>query len=441
MCKPKRAVDFRGLLFLCLCAAAANASANPYPYDGPYFADVEMSWSPGGTTAFLGSGIQNADPRNGKLLSTSVQVTIPMVITASGEMSQAGVVGRVDDEYRISIPDLRWNETFTGQTGIDAIGDPSPGNPIPFGPEEYQLPPVEAQGVRTGYPQFDVKNPSVYDFRLDAFGPGFGDLQITVTSALAEGPAGTIDSYQYHTKAQVTVLQDFEPWKINEMLAERINPQVVSGPYNGIQVNPIPWLDFSSRELASLNQYDHFNWVQYLVAFEDNGVFLDNVQLQNLIGRGFGLDPSHSTQLGKPFDNYDPVWNEVFVPFSTANMTPEANDGLSFRDYPNLLEPGRTAYFVTALVGVRADHSYDFLSDVFAASNGKQFQFRWKYMQTGKGKNEGNVLLFNPDSTLGGEGVAEFIGFGVPEPSSLVMAVVGGCLLGIALRRLPRRRG
>lgn len=201
-------------------------------------------------------------------------------------------------------------------------------------------------------------------------------------------------------------------------------------PQNGITI----------QQAAQLGGYDHFNWLQRITKFEFEGEVRSSIEPFGLsfLGREIGLDPLIGGNPWSLADSEDLYFDETPVLFRSDYFIQNGENQVFFRDSPNLIEKGWTAYFETHFVGVRSDGSYDILSTIL--DDADELTFRWKYTQTVDFCpqflcSESGVVgvLQNIDPLLGGLGEVEFIGFGfeptdtIPEPSSA--AILGLTLI------------
>jgi hypothetical protein len=209
----------------------------------------------------------------------------------------------------------------------------------------------------------------------------------------------------------------------------------------GAQLSIASSFGLSLSQVAQLGGFDHFNWLQNITGFSFNGAPRTSIAPfgVSLVGRSTGVDPALGGNFGQFADNLPPYWNEVNCTLCSSNYFIRTGDNQTvFRDAPNLIQAGWSAYFQTQLIGVRADGTYDILSDTW---NDPGLTFRWEYTQTSNFLNDGTVgVLSNIDPALAGGGDVTLLGFGevgaVPEPSTWAMMLLGFAGIGfMAYRR------
>jgi len=425
------------------------ANAQPYPYPYPYAgpsADIEaMAWNvPGSQNAnFM---FESAEIRNGELLSTTVSFNIPYIFDVSGTAGDH-LIGHVDDDWTLSIPALNVNSPFAGRSEIQCGGPGGTGCTGPYMLTDYTIGSLASQFFYPPAMTFNRSDPESYN-PPELLSPGEqfpGSLSV---SSVKGNDSGTIDTFQYHTTATVTVTHQFRQWEVRDILAQQIDP--VGGVY--MSVAPKPLFEFTEEETAHIGQYDHFNWKQIITrAVNDNGEdvvsqdefaswFAGYPQPAPLLG---GPDPRLGGQLGTLADNLDLYWDEAllagrsdyFYANRDVTLVGEGNRKLGplyFEDRPNLLVTGREVYFRTSLVGVLEDGSYEDLSVLYP---GEGFVFFWKFRQTQD--YSGGVASFNNiDPNTAGIGEATYLGNDVPEPSTL--CILSGLTMLAVLRRRTR---
>jgi len=184
--------------------------------------------------------------------------------------------------------------------------------------------------------------------------------------------------------------------------------------------------------VANLCNYDHFNWLSTITDFYFYGQPSNCIAIPGLLIsiRCTGVDPTLGGIFGLgTSDYYPPYYNEVSCLLCASNLLYSSGDNQEvFVDAPNFIQAGWAAHFTTQLIGVRADHTYDILTDVLGYPG---LTFRWEYTQTrtcsGLSENCGNTaLLANTDPSLGGGGQVNFLGFG-EEPTTLPLTSGQSC--------------
>lgn len=418
---------FTFVLLLGSAAAMGQTIPYPFPYTPPRSIKTTMVWS-----APVGSSIDftfpaSADIRNGELQYVNVTIDFPYptfnATVVSRDQSTPGVdIARMTDTYKLSAPSLDINVQFPPAT----IHGWWLGGPVPpvftYNNTPYFL------GSGSCYspygPQFDVFHP-------DAYAPKYlGATAGTLSVQSVHTPlSGSFNDFSEHVDDIFSLNATFREWKVNEVLAQRARPD--PSEIHGLQVHPVPRFNFTfdTKEVANLGQYDHFNWYQEVVGFRTGvsatgaGAWMTSAQMKAYInqqtgghGRGFGPDPLSGGNPGSPYgaDASPLYWDEVAVPGRLGlYFWPAQHQGVNFSDFPHLLAQGDQVSFMTALVGVRADHSFDLLYKT-GIPNADDFLFRWTYTQSTPTVGI-SVFLDNADPALGGGGTSTLLGNGIGD--------------------------
>lgn len=467
-----------------------------------------MSWSAGGGTSVPFAFASPVDIKRGEVTGYTLGASIPYRFSVTGVIDnprETGLVGRVYDTFTMT----HLSQPYLGYAEVNCLGGPG-------APCNSQVDVRNFQGGTLNFGE-NIAEPRRFNVNApDAYSPPPGGLsgQLSVQSAfdnsnrpgfpnVLQPVIGNLTSYSQNTQATINFSMAQRPWTTTEVLADRVTPVISLTPQGQayITVDITPRFGFTLTEAAALSGYDHFNWRQELqvvrtgmlgpvasqVVYAPGGSNL--AQLDALWGRGLGLDP----YLGCYYYLADPRCNNAinmtdFTPLywdefdSPRNFVPGATDyrwqrfqmGARFEDRPNLLRAGTEVDFITQLVGVNADGSFDVLSELPIA-NADDFTFRWRFLQTADYVNPNQPggsaigILQNIDPLLGGMGVITLLdangnpittpgngggtggGTGggnggntppgeVPTASSLSLLLIGALAFGAATRRAGARR-
>lgn len=355
-------------------------------------------------------------------------------------------VYRLDETFSLAAPSLGLATITLTQTPIDFHCTSGPcGSQILF---SGVSPGFTLRDIKSYDPgRFDVKAPAAPDLFVDR-GGSTTTLRYTPQSTLGPNAFAITD---VAVSGTVTVEQVFRPWRLNEAL----DLNVTVGSATGARATPR--FGFTMSELATLGGYASFNWLQEVIDFHVDGKRLATAAERIAeFGRGLGPDPLPGgnpglrQSLGLPDADASPLYYDLVAMagraayFAAGHVT---EDGAQFDDRPQFFEKGRTAFFQTSLVGVRADGSYDLLADLF---DDDRLTFRWSFEQTEDSLLApfgGAGMLQNLDATLAGIGVATLLGFGFadepppdPPPVGAVPAPAGASLLALGMLALAVRR-
>jgi hypothetical protein len=404
-------------------AALAQPFPYPYPYDPPLPVVRVANYGPSDSVT-VNFNFPASDVRNGELIETGFGIKhfgVWDVTAKRGTATDGDVVARVDATMRFTESNTGIDYSYVGQRfRVDAVGNPPASQEFtntPFGDPTGAPPTIPWRGI-----PFDIRNPDAYP--TNQLGPFSGGL--TITSSY-QPVKGSFENFQVRGTVEFTVGQAFRPWETHEVLAKRATPTITpSGHKTGMEVNPVPRFGFTPEEAAHLSQYDHFNWYQEVVGFRIGvsatnpaGTPLTSAQMAAYEashsaaeeGVGFGPDPAPYGNPGNVADRYLLYWDEKEVDDREPGYRWEDNNyGLHFEDYPNLLR-GNQMFFMTALAGVRKDHTYDLLYKT-GIPNADDFVFRWSYLQDTDSTGT-SILRGNKNPALGGGGTVTLLGTGL----------------------------
>lgn len=428
-------------LFRCAPPQADPEATFPYPFP------PDPAASGARTDAFEWNGLGGGDNGSfqwGGLDVRSGKVTLRQVVGSwvkridarafpSGTTQTGEEVGRANDVWS-------WNGdpsnfAFNAFVNFSCLS-------APCGGQIFTNHPAGSLSGRTSIdnPPFDPTNPDAYP--QHQYGGVAGTFSVQTTFVPGNG---TVTLLNERADVTVSLARPVSPWVASELLAGRIQPQVLPlPPVNGtarnqmVVPNPQPRFGFTIDQTGHTSQYHHFNYYQELVAYRINstgpndGLLLTSAQLRALptgfaafptFGRGYGPDPLQGGQFGQPADTWPLYWDEDSIAGrngqggSVDYRWQARTHGTFFQDIPALPLEGHRATYIAYLVGVRNDGFCDVLARQ-GIPNANDFVFRWSYLQRRRNAPPGSGLfiprLENADASVfdSGEGDVFFEGFG-----------------------------